>query len=79
MKRNKILTLVLCATIPSLLISWASVGSAIKHKNLETSVQMSNSIFIDELAGTKKSIYVKIRNTTDDPYPKSRHGMTLLY
>src|SRR5580692_2062917 len=57
---------ILIFTLTSLLVTGcASLGTAVKHRNLETSVQMSESIFMDELAGTKKTVFIKIQNNTD--------------
>jgi hypothetical protein len=45
----------------------AAVGTAVSHRNLETSVEMSQSVFLDPTANTPKTVFVQIRNTTDKP------------
>lgn len=50
-----------------LLSGCAAIGTAIKHRNLETQTLMSRSIFLDPVAPRQQTIFVQVRNTTDKP------------
>lgn len=68
MQNNKIshlLRLIMITAIASLIISCAATRVALEHKNLEAQTKMSNTIFLDPVPLSQKSIYVSVRNTTD--------------
>lgn len=47
------------------LIGCAAVQTSLEHKNLEVSSQQSETIFLDEVAKSQKTIHVAIKNTSD--------------
>lgn len=50
----------------SLLSGCAAMQTAIEHRNLENSTQLSKSIFLEPIPASQKSIYVSVKNTSDE-------------
>lgn len=50
-----------------LLSGCAAIGTAIKHRDLQTQTLMSKSVFLDPVPSREKTIFVQVRNTTDKP------------
>ncbi|MBB5463656.1 MULTISPECIES: complement resistance protein TraT [unclassified Paraburkholderia] len=70
MKLNKLaLTAVLLATAgtTSLLTGCAATQVAISKHDLDVQTKMSDTIFLDPVADSKKTVFVQIRNTSDKP------------
>ena len=51
----------------ALIAGCAAVGTAVKHKDLETQTKMSKSVFLDPVPVKEKTVYVQTHNTTDKP------------
>jgi outer membrane lipoprotein SlyB len=51
--------------ILSMLVACASVQTAIEHRNLETHTKMSKVVFIDPVPQRLKTVYVDVKNTSD--------------
>lgn len=49
-----------------LLTSCAATQTAIEHRNLETSTRLSETIFLDPVSASQKSIYVSVKNTSEE-------------
>lgn len=43
----------------------ASVNTAIEKRNLQTSTQLSETVFLDPVGPAKKTVFIQIRNTSD--------------
>ncbi len=43
----------------------SAVSTAVKHHDLETSSQMSNTVWLNPVGADQKTIFLQIRNTTD--------------
>lgn len=62
--KNFIMALTLCLAV--MLSSCAGTFQAIEHRNLETEVKMSDTIFLDpEIKYSGRDIFLEIRNTSD--------------
>lgn len=51
----------------ALLSGCAATSVAISKRNLDVQTKMSNSIFLDPVAKSKRTVFVQVRNTTDKP------------
>lgn len=49
----------------SILCSCATTQVALEHKDLQTQTKMSESIFLDPVPNSQKTVYVAIKNTSD--------------
>lgn len=49
-----------------LLASCAATQTALEHRNLETTTKLSKTIFLDPVADKQKTIYLSIKNTSDE-------------
>lgn len=50
-----------------LLSGCAAIGTAIKHRDLQTQTLMSKSVFLDPVPSREKTVFVQVHNTTDKP------------
>jgi hypothetical protein len=50
-----------------LLSGCAAIGTAIKHRNLQTQTLMSKAVFLDPVPNREKTVFVQVHNTTDKP------------
>lgn len=57
------------------LLSCSTVTSGVEHAHLETQAKMSNTIFLNPVSPSKKTIYVQIRNTSDVPMKNLKAGI----
>lgn len=57
--------LVLTAISGTILISCAATQVVLEHRKLEVSSQQSETIFLDPVPASEKSLYVSIKNTSD--------------
>ncbi|WP_028389160.1 complement resistance protein TraT [Legionella fairfieldensis] len=48
-----------------LLASCAATQTAIEHRNLETSTKLSNTIFLDPVSASQKTIFIAVKNTSE--------------
>lgn len=60
----------LMLALPAILLTFllsgcAATQLALEHKNLETQSQMSETVFLDPVPVSQKTIYVSVHNTTD--------------
>ncbi len=63
----KILQKVVFLTLAITLSSCAAMNIAISKRSLDVQTKMSNTIFLDPVASSKKIIFIQIRNTSDKP------------
>ncbi|MBL4595716.1 MAG: complement resistance protein TraT [Robiginitomaculum sp.] len=62
---KKVLLISALASCAVLLSGCAAIGTAIKHRNLQTQALMSKSIFLDPVPQREKTVFVQVHNTTD--------------
>ena len=55
-----------CLLLP-LLSGCGAVHTSIAKANLEVSTQMSDAVFLDPVAKAKRTLFVQVRNTSDQP------------
>lgn len=53
------------ATVSVLLCSCSATSALINHSSLDVSSKMSNTIFLDPTTSNKQTIYIQVKNTTD--------------
>lgn len=64
MKISKIIITVV--TVSALALSGCSaVHTAVKKRNLDVQTQMSETIFLDPVSASKRTVYLQLRNTSD--------------
>lgn len=56
----------------ALLASCAATQTMIEHRNLESSTRLSQTVFLEPVAPSQKTIYVAIRNTSDEAIDVTR-------
>ena len=49
-----------------LLVSCAATSTVIEHRNLETDTKLSHTIFLDPVAQNQKTIFVTVKNTSQE-------------
>ena len=64
--RNGIASNVLLAGTVAILTGCAATQTAIEHRNLETSTRLSETVFLNPVADGQKTIYVAVKNTSDE-------------
>ena len=62
MKLNKIITVVL---IIASLSSCSAIQTSVKKRNLDVQTQMSETIFLDPIAPSQRTVYLQLKNTSD--------------
>ncbi|HAT1722244.1 TPA: conjugal transfer protein TraT [Legionella pneumophila] len=50
----------------ALLASCAATSTVIEHRNLETDTKLSQTIFLDPVAQSQKTIYITVKNTSQE-------------
>lgn len=50
-----------------LLVSCAATSTVIEHRNLETDTKLSQTIFLKPVAASQKTVFVEIKNTSQEP------------
>ncbi|MFO8785921.1 complement resistance protein TraT [Legionella pneumophila serogroup 1] len=50
----------------ALLVSCAATSTVIEHRNLETYTKLSQTIFLDPVAQSQKTIYITVKNTSQE-------------
>jgi outer membrane lipoprotein SlyB len=50
----------------AILTGCAATQTAIEHRNLETSTRLSETVFLNPVADAQKTIYVAVKNTSDE-------------
>tara|TARA_R110002167_G_scaffold93474_1_gene250465 strand:- start:14314 stop:15060 length:747 start_codon:yes stop_codon:yes gene_type:complete len=48
----------------------AAVGTYINHRNVDSESKMSNTVFLDPVPNSEKTIYVQVRNTSSQDFSK---------
>ena len=67
MKANKITTsTVLLAGTIAVLTGCAATQTALEHRTLEVSTKQSETVFLEPVSNAQKTIYVSIKNTSDE-------------
>lgn len=67
MKAYKLIILGTICTTTLTLSGCGAISTEINHGSLKVSSHMSNSIFLEPIGNANKSVYVKFRNTSDQP------------
>ena len=62
---------ILSATI-ALLSACAATQTVIEHRNLETKTNLSKTIFLDPVSDNQKSVFISVKNTSDQEIDISR-------
>lgn len=65
---NKLITLIKCTSLVSsisLLCGCMAVQTTLEHRTLETQTQLSKTIFLDPVAPSQKTVFVVVKNTSD--------------
>ncbi len=62
---SKPLKFVMSAIIAGQLVGCAATQTALEHGKLATSTKMSESIFLDPVSNNKKTVYISVKNTSD--------------
>ncbi|WP_116964558.1 complement resistance protein TraT [Fastidiosibacter lacustris] len=68
-EKGKILKLSITASMAASLLALsgcAAIGTAIKHRNLEVNSKMSDTIFLDPVPQSEKTIYIQVRSTLSE-------------
>jgi len=63
--KNFIQTITLVSMIS--LTGCSAMSTAISHRNLEVETKMSNTIFLEPVSPSQKTVYVEVKNTSDKP------------
>lgn len=63
---NKIISNVLLAGTIAVLTGCAATQTALEHRTLEVSTKQSNTIFLHPVPSAQKTVYVSVRNTSDE-------------
>lgn len=80
MNTNKSVKTLVSITMAGLLASCTATQTAIEHRNLATNTKLSNTIFLDPVAPTQKTIFIAVKNTSEEslnitaPLEKSLEG-----
>lgn len=56
----------------ALITACAATQTVIEHRNLETKTNLSNTIFLDPVSGNQKSVFISVKNTSDQEIDISR-------
>ncbi|WP_203368737.1 complement resistance protein TraT [Cysteiniphilum marinum] len=65
---NQSAKLIAIATTALTLTNCAAIGTAIKHGSLKVNSKMSESIFLDPIAESDKTIYIQVRSTLSEDF-----------
>lgn len=63
----KLLRLLVAVVASASIMGCAATGTLITKRNLDVQTKMSDSIFLDPVAPSKRVIYIQARNTSDKP------------
>lgn len=63
---NKIISNVLLAGTIAVLTGCAATQTALEHRTLEVSTKQSETIFLDPVSNHQKTVYVSVKNTSDE-------------
>ena len=56
----------------ALITACAATQTVIEHRNLETKTNLSNTIFLDPVSDNQKSVFISVKNTSDQEIDISR-------
>ena len=59
-----------------LLASCAATEVALSHKNLDTQTKLSKTIFLDPVAHSQQSVFIVVKNTSDQQSMNVSHALT---
>lgn len=62
----KLINRTVCASSIVLVTSCATTSTMIEHRNLETDTKLSETIFLDPVAPSQKTIYMAVKNTSQE-------------
>lgn len=65
MNKFKLLSLVFFVSGSVALSGCSAVHTAVKKRNLDVQTQMSETVFLDPVAESKKTVFLQLRNTSD--------------
>lgn len=75
---NKIISNVLLAGTIAVLTGCAATQTALEHRTLEVSTKQSETIFLDPVSNAQKTVYVSVKNTSDEEVDIVRQLKTAL-
>ncbi|USQ15567.1 complement resistance protein TraT (plasmid) [Legionella lytica] len=64
----KVMNLSACVGAIVLLTSCAATQTALEHRNLEVNTKLSKTIFLDPVSPAQKTIFVAVKNTSDEDF-----------
>lgn len=64
-KTRRTIKLATALSMAAILCSCAATQVALEHKDLDTQTKMSETIFLDPVPNSQKTVYVQIKNTSD--------------
>lgn len=63
---NNKLEAIILSTIAAVLCSCAATQTALEHGSLQVSTKQSETIFLDPVSNAQKTVYVSVKNTSDE-------------
>ncbi|HAU4159289.1 TPA: complement resistance protein TraT [Legionella anisa] len=64
--KNRIISKALLASTVAVLTGCAATQTALEHGSLQVSTKQSETVFLDPVSKTQKTIYVAVKNTSDE-------------
>jgi uncharacterized lipoprotein YajG len=64
--KNRILSKAILASTVVVLTGCAATQTAIEHGSLQVSTKQSETIFLDPISNAQKTVYVAVKNTSDE-------------
>lgn len=63
---QRVITLLALTSLSVLLVSCAATQTALEHGSLQVSTKQSETIFLDPVSKSQKTVYVAVKNTSDE-------------
>jgi hypothetical protein len=75
---NKMISKTLLASAVAVLTGCAATQTALEHGSLQVSTKQSETIFLDPVSNAQKTVYVSVKNTSDEEIDIAPHLKTAL-
>ena len=76
--KNRLLAKALLASAVVVLTGCAATQTALEHGSLQVSTKQSETIFLDPVSNAQKTVYVSVKNTSDEEIDIAPHLKTTL-
>ena len=76
--KNRLLSKALLASAVAVLTGCAATQTALEHGSLQVSTKQSETIFLDPVSNAQKTVYVSVKNTSDEEIDIAPHLKTAL-